>query len=392
MRLKPWQVTPVLLAPVLLAAQEAPAPPTAEQVKALEERLRKLEEELRAQRSAPPEATPEPARLGGAGGAATKALNPDISLIGNFLGSVGNNEVNPEPALDMHEAELGLQAVVDPYSRGDVFLAFGKEGVSVEEAFLSFNALPGGFLAKVGKMRAAFGKVNPSHTHSLHWTDRPLVTGNLVGGEDGINDMGISVSHVLPAPGDFYLEATAQVFKGDSEGIYASHQKKDLIQVGHLKGYQDLTENTNLEVGYSYSRGHNELGSDFLTTLQGVDLTLRWKPLARSIYTSFQWRTEFIWSRRDQLAGAQRSKGMYSDLEYRMNQRWTFGARFDRSARAEDATKVDRGFSGLATYWMSEFSQLRGQYRVTRYDGARDAHEFKLQLLFVMGAHGAHPF
>ena len=83
---------------------------------------------------------------------------------------------------------------------------------------------------------------------------------------------------------------------------------------------------------------------------------------------------------------------MYSDLEYRLNQRWTIGARYDNSERATDAMQVDKGASLLATYWMSEFSQLRGQYRAARYDGKHDASEMRLQLIFVLGAHGAHPF
>ena len=37
-------------------------------------------------------------------------------------------------------------------------------------------------------MRAAFGKVNTLHNHVLPWTDRPLVTRNLVGGEEGIDE------------------------------------------------------------------------------------------------------------------------------------------------------------------------------------------------------------
>ena len=64
-------------------------------------------------------------------------------------------------------------------------------------------------------MRAAFGKVNTLHNHVLPWTDRPLVTQNLVGGEDGIADAGISVARLIPNPWIF-LEATGQVFRGDS--------------------------------------------------------------------------------------------------------------------------------------------------------------------------------
>ena len=67
----------------------------------------------------------------------------------------------------MNEAEVSFQAVVDPYARADFFLAFGADGeVSLEEGFLTFTSLPGGLLAKVGKMKAAFGKVNQLHPHS----------------------------------------------------------------------------------------------------------------------------------------------------------------------------------------------------------------------------------
>lgn len=375
------------------AAQEPVTPKSGEnQPKSQEERLRKLEEELQALKAAQAATKAEPVQLGGAGGSAAKALNPDISLNGDFLGAVGHNAIRPVPGLEMHEAELGVQSVIDPYSRGDAFLSFGESGVSVEEAFVTFTALPGAFVAKVGKMRAEFGKVNSTHNHALAWTDRPLVTENLVGGEDGINDMGLSVSRILPAPGDLFLEATAQVFRGDSGDLFKSSQKNDLSYVGHLRSYQDLTENTNLELGYSFAQGHNELGHDYLTKLHGVDVSLRWKPLRRSIYTSFLWRTELVWSRRDQLLGLERAKGGYSSLEYRFDQRWTFGGRFDWAERATAATQLDRGASLLATYWMSEFSQVRGQYRFTRYEGKHDANELRLQLIFVMGAHGAHPF
>jgi hypothetical protein len=383
----------------VLQAQTPPAPPPVEEPKpvddpqkAQDERIRKLEEEVAALKAAQAAPKAELAQLGGAGGAAAKALNPDISLNGDFLGSIGHNEVRPVPSMEMHEAELGIQSVIDPYARGDVFISFGESGVSVEEAYVTLTALPGEFVARIGKMRAAFGKVNATHNHALAWTDRPLVTENLVNGEDGIDDMGVSLSRILPAPGDLFLEATAQVFRGDSGTLYTSSRRNDLSYVGHLRGYEDLTENTNLEVGYSYSQGHNELGHDFLTKLHGVDLSLRWKPLRRSIYNSLLWRSEFVWSQRDQLPTQQKAFGMYSSLEYRLDQRWTVGGRYDWSERATAANQLDRGGSALLTYWMSEFSQVRGQYRYAHYDGQGNGNEVRLQLIFVMGAHGAHPF
>src|SRR5213079_579517 len=96
-------------------------------------------------------------------------------------------------------SEASFQAIVDPYARADFFISFGEEGVDLEEGFVTFPTLPCGLLMKAGKMRAAFGKVNTLHNHVLPWTDRPLVTGNLVGGEDGIDDAGISLARLIPA-------------------------------------------------------------------------------------------------------------------------------------------------------------------------------------------------
>jgi hypothetical protein len=314
----------------------------------------------------------------GGASAAAKALNPDISVIGDFLGSVGRDPLHPAPAMQMHESEVGLQAIIDPYARADFFLSFGEEGVNLEEGFITFTALPGGLVAKAGKMRAAFGKVNTLHNHVLPWTDRPMVTENLVGGEDGINDAGISLSRILPAPKGVFLEGTAQLFRGDSENVFKSSRKGDVSLVGHLRGYRDLTESTNLDLGFSYAKGHNELGSRFHTQLYGMDATLRWKPLRRAIYHSFIGRTEFIWSHRDQVGNAQRTFGFYASADYQPARRWFVGGRYDRSGRANDASLIDSGFSTVLTYWPSEFSQIRGQYRFARYADGRDGNELRL--------------
>jgi hypothetical protein len=442
---------PVLMAAVLsvplVAQQAAPAqagnPPDAameQKLRDLEDRVIALEGQIRmlkaaaaqpaaatsapvqagatqtapAQPEAPPaaaatQATPETQaaalasttqgpNLGGAGTAAAKALNPDISVIGDFIGALGGNSqqntvsLQPIPAFQMHESEVGFQSIIDPYARGDFFISFGEEGVNLEEGYITFTALPGSFVAKVGKMRSAFGKVNTMHNHVLPWVERPLVSNNLVAGEDGIDDAGFSIERILPAPKGIFLQATGQLFRGDSGDVFKSSQRSDVSTVAHLRGYRDLNESTNLDLGVSYARGHNDLGTDFLTHLYGVDATLRWKPLRRSIYHSFVGRSEFIWSDRQQLPFNQKSFGYYASADYQLARRWFLGGRFDHSDRSRNDALTDKGGSVVLTYWPSEFSQLRGQYRFTRYANNIDANELFVQLIFSLGAHGAHPF
>ncbi len=343
-----------------------------------------------------------PVPVYGGSSAAAKALNPDISVIGDFIGAAGGNTppplatLQPFPSFQMHESEIGMQAIIDPYARGDFFFSFGEEGVDLEEGYITFTALPAGFVAKAGKMRSAFGKVNMMHNHVLPWVDRPLVTTNLVGGEDGINDAGFSLERIIPAPKGLFLEATGQVFRGDSDDVFQHVQRSDVSTVEHLRAYRDITESTNLDLGVSYARGHNNgtiaVPGDFITQLYGIDATVRWKPLRRSIYHSFVGRSEFIWSQRQQLPSEQRAFGFYASGDYQFARRWFAGGRFDYSDRSQFANLTDKGAAATLTYWPSEFSQVRGEYRFTHYAENRDSNELLMQLIFSLGAHGAHPF
>ena len=400
------------LFPVAATAQDSPD--VLARMKAMEERILALEAEVRSLKGQPTPGAPPAAaaqapvpespvqaqapNLGGAGGAAAKVFNPDIAVIGDFLGATGNSAGRPSPAFEMHESEVGFQAILDPYARADFFLSFGEAGVDLEEGYLTFPALPGGFQLRAGKMRAAFGKVNTLHNHALSWTDRPLVTGNLAGGEDGINDAGLSLSRIFAGPKQTLLEATAQIFRGDSENLFQSYRRSNVSIVDHLRVYRDITESTNLDLGVSYSRGHSVIGPDVINQLYGVDATFRWKPLRRSIYHSFIGRSEFIWSRLGQTGLPVATPfGYYVSADYQFARRWFFGGRFDRSdslpiPQANPVIVRDTGGSLVLTYWPSEFSQIRSQLRRTRYGDNLTANEFLFQFQFSIGAHGAHPF
>jgi hypothetical protein len=316
--------------------------------------------------SAPPEPAPFPTSSPSAA-AGSKIFNPDMAAIGDFVGAAGKSPGGGEPSLNMQEAEFSFQAVVDPYARADFYLTVGPEGAALEEGYITFPTLPGGFLAKVGKLRDAFGRVDPQHTHTLPWADRPFVTRNLTGGEDGLADAGISVARLIPNPW-LFLEATGQVYQGNSE-VFKAPTRSDLAYVGHLRAYRDLGESTNIDLGGSIAYGHNGATADTTTRLLGVDATLRWKPLRRSIYTHFLARGEITWSRTDQPGGAADAVGGYGYLEYQFARRWTAGLRYDDSELATSPWLRDKGGSFILTFMPSEFSLVRAQYRRTTFAG-----------------------
>lgn len=295
---------------------------------------------------------------------AAKALNPDISVIGTFVGHAGDrNEFEERPNLGLDEAEIALEAFIDPYAKGRFFIAVGPEEVELEEGYAQFITLPWGLTAKAGKTKAMFGKANTWHTHTRPWIDQPLMVTRFFG-DEGLADVGVSVSKQIDNPFGAFLEATGEIYN-------------DNFYNAHLKFFRDLTENSNLEVGASAARGgeHGKFG--------GIDVTYRWKPLQRSIYNSMIVRFEGLANR--PADSGDTLYGYYASADYQLARRWFTGARFDRADR-------ERALSATLTFWPSEFSQLRGQFRRTRLIGGAEVNEFLLQLQFAIGAHGAHTF
>ena len=329
---------------------------------------------------------------------ASKVFNPDTSVIGNFLGKTGR--ANPyefgssdmRPTFQFDEAEIAFQAYVDPYAKANFFFSLTPAGIDLEEGYANFVTLPYGLTAKVGKMKEYFGKDNTWHTHVRPWVDQPLVIHNFFGASDeGLNDTGISVSKEISNPWNTFLEATGEVFRGDVPDVFQRRSQNDISYNAHLKGFRDITENSNIEVGTSYARGALAGATSGTNQFAGIDVTYRWKPLMQGLYKSFIGRLEVIGN--DRPDTNRKLKGFYASADRQIAQRWFTGLRIDSADRpvtGDFGTRAftDRGIAATLTFWPSEFSQLRGELRRIRYgDVGRSVNEFLFQLQFAIGAH-----
>lgn len=320
---------------------------------------------------------------------ASKVFNPDTSVIGNFLGHAGQKNNlefpdDPRQPFRLDEAEIAFEAFVDPYAKAKFFFSITPEGIEVEEGYANFVTLPYGLTAKAGKMKAFFGKDNTWHTHVRPWTDQPLVIHNFFG-DEGLADEGISVSKSIDNPWNTFIEATGEVFSGNVGDVFKRTSNNDLLYNAHLKAFRDLTENSNVELGTSYATGKREGDRN---SFGGIDVTYRWKPLQQGLYRGFIGRFEGLVNDRADLG--RNLKGFYASGDYQLGQRWFTGVRVDSANR--DLVN-DRGLSATLTFWPSEFSQIRGQLRRTKYgDLNKPVTELLMQLQFAIGAHGAHTF
>ncbi len=373
------------------------------------------------------------------------ALNPNISVIGDFVGNAGPMSDSKANKFSLRETELGLQATVDPYARADLFVSFPDgEKVELEEGYISLLSLPFGIKARGGKFRANFGRINMIHPHELPQVTAPLVFSSFLG-EEGLNDTGIELSRVF-APFNVFTEVSYSFLNGlgkeeDAEAITtnvidtnanvatvtvkaeapaAQRRGNSFGHVARIRFYQDLTDSTNIELGFS-SALHEPMEGKKQTKMGGADLTVRWKPLQEGLYRSATWRSELMYSHRrlpnarDVLTGAvvipERElyrRGAYSYIEIQPAQRWRFGVRGDyvESPEASNtliiypdgttrnfAISTMRGVAPFITFTLSEFNRFRLQYDYRNTSTMNEnEHRVFLQWTFVLGPHGAHPY
>lgn len=119
-----------------------------------------------------------------------------------------------EQGFNLREAEVVMSATVDTLFDAYANLAFGSEGVELEEAYFTTRALPAGWQLKGGKFLSGFGYANGKHPHSRDFVDQNLAYLSLVG-DHGINDTGLQVTW-SPAT-TLYVQLGAEALQGHDQ-------------------------------------------------------------------------------------------------------------------------------------------------------------------------------
>ncbi len=387
-------------------AGTAPPPSAADDAerKKLEEQIAKeLGATPGASPQAPPAAPAQPAQPGqgtkgttGGNPFARVLMLPDISAIGDFAlawNSLDVPSVSPRPepySPDPHtftpifqEVELGLQSVVDPYARADVFISFSPDGVDVEEAYLTTLSLPWGFQIRAGKLLSPYGRLNQQHPHVWDFVDAPLAMSRLVAPE-ALSGTGADLAWLAPLPWFAELHVAYQMTAPTlPEGIPQASYRTALAR---LLQYFDLFDGGTLGVGLSGARVALP-GQDGADELGGADLFLKIRPPAGRAYVVLQGEA-FV--RRLTAPAPQTSAGGYAQAAWRESAYVELGGRWETAPAVGGGT--EQRWSALATWFPSEFQRLRFQVALDDLPGSRLGWEGLLHLEFVIGAHGAHPF
>jgi len=350
---------------------------------------------------------------------ASNTMNPAISLIATVAGSYFTGEPHvprsgPVPAdtgFHFLEAELGIEAAVDPYFYLKGYFAFGAEGAETEEAYAETLRLPGGLKVRAGQFLASFGRSNPTHAHVWEFLDAPLTRERFFSGE-GLRSPGVELSWLMPLP--FYLKVTGagsmpevpEVSATPDEATFGKDQDYDFLYLGRIETFVPFSDTWSMNLGASVVTGPSRQGAGERSDVFGGDLFLRYKPTSGSDHFEFKFTAEGDFRQRQFAGNRLLDWAVCGEATFRLAQQWRAALRGDAGegdlTRNETMTGTsldmgeERGSLSL-TFFPTEFSLLRLQGTLSHPHGEAWAGpawigEVFLQAMFAIGAHGAHPF
>ena len=310
-----------------------------------------------------------------------------LSVHGDLLfNSEKNADGESENSIEIRELEFELQHRFSEKLKADVFASLVREDgvyrIDLEEAYLTFNTAGDRLRARAGQILLPFGKVNQIHQHALPYADKPLVIESFFG-EEGLKGVGAEVNGKISLGNKTDLKLTAASVKGMESPSFEENEK--LLYFARVGLKTKLSDNSNIEAGYSYITGFNDIDAFYKTNVKGIDLT--YKLEKEGVFRALMLRGEYLWSQRFLPDGNIDAKGYYIFGQYRLNKDWYLGGRYDYSELPDDNNLNQKSYSAILTYYPTEYCYYRLQYKNILSNFEPRKNQFMFQINFLLGTH-----
>lgn len=328
-------------------------------------------------------------------------LHPEFSVIGNFINESSNNKENSNRGrLRAREIEAAMQASLLDNFRINAVWAMEQEYIDnhsqwyyhLEELYGTVNELPFEMEGVIGRRLVRFGALNPVHLHERPFADTPLVLANLFGQhswyDDGVS-LSMPVGEVFGTPvhnrfsyfrgRNFGLEHTHHHGHDEHEEVHGTIEWGGNVYMNRLTSKIELDRISHAKLGYSIAfdeGGYNNL--------HGLDLTYRNRGIKGM--KELAWQSELIYADID--TSDSEPFGMYSMLQFVLDDNWDVGGRYDWSEAPGEGSNNEWAVSPFVTYHLNESMYGRLQYRYREMiDDHEPEHTMFLQFVVELGKH-----
>jgi hypothetical protein len=319
---------------------------------------------------------------------------PEIGAVGDFVGTSTESKEDEDgnDRISARELELVIGHDIDPYSRFDSTISFSdQEDASLEEAYVSYWGLPYEINGRIGRFKPKIGKALAVHRDSLDTVDEPLVIQRYFG-KEGLSKSGIEFSGFTPLSEDTYTQQlTAGFIEGGvgDEGELLGETERRPTFYSRLSNFWEISDVSNFEIGGNYLLGSSDEDSSYEVNAFSVDTTYShfFTPINK-----FKFQNEFFFQDRKE-SGMENDNplGFYSLVDYRLNERWGIGSRFDYVEPVNSVETSlgnnDKAGSAYLTFYQSEFARWRFQYQFADLADGSEDNRFFLQGTFAIGTH-----
>jgi len=296
--------------------------------------------------------------------------------------------------LSLREVELSLEAQINPWLYGMIFLTKpSDEPFDVEEAAVIAD-LRYGLRLKAGKYRNEFGLLNVFHEPERPQVTLPLPIIEFLG-EEQLRESSITIGKKTGFGNGHTGGVSLALLNSENEIAFNQAQSRDKAYSGKLYyGYQ--SSSTAYQLGYSALTGKNDAAGRLSTNLQAFDFSYMLQPNYASGYdypARFMLLAEVLYNQREITTDStNKALGYWAVADYQFIPAHHIGIGMEFTEDRLNKLIETNAYSMHYSWYYSSHGRFQLEARRLNSDNADSGLEILLQWNIVLGPHSEKTF
>ncbi len=301
---------------------------------------------------------------------------------------------NKKAELIIREIELSLEAQINPWLYGMIFLTKpADESLDVEEAAVIAN-LGYGFRLKAGKYRNEFGLLNTIHEPERPQISLPLPITEFLG-EEQLRESAVTIGKTINFGNGHRSAVSLALLNSENETALNKSQSKDKAYSGKLYyGYKSST--TAYQLGFSVVTGKNDAAGTLSTNLQVFDFSYFLQPEYAAEYdysARFMLLGEVFYNQREMTPGnTNKAQGYWAVADYQFIPAHHLGLGLESTEGILDKSVKSKAYSIHYSWYYSSHGRLQLEARRLKAGNGDNGLEILFQWNIILGPHSEKPF